>query len=84
MKEQLPNTKLIPLLEMTEKQIGVSELKHFAHRSKGPIHDILICMGRAVKQMLSEDMMRANCFGPLIDEATDMVILSQLLCFIQK
>ena len=56
MKEDLPNTKFIPLLEMIEKQIGVSELKHFAHRSKGSIHDIFICMGKAVKQMLLEDM----------------------------
>lgn len=82
MKEHLPNTKFIPLLEMIEKQIGVSELKYFAHRSKGSIH-ILICLGKAVKQMLLEDMKRANSFGLLIDEATDIATLSQLLCFIQ-
>jgi len=83
MKEHLPNTKFRPLLEMIEKQIGVSELKHFTHRSKGSIHDILICMGKAVKQMLLEDKRSANCYGLLIDEATDIATLSQLLCFIQ-
>ena len=67
MKEHLPNTKFIPLLEMIEKQIGVSELKHFTHRSKGSIHDILICMGKAVKQMLLEDMRSANYYGLLIN-----------------
>ena len=83
MKEHLSNTKLIPLLEMIEKQIGVCELKHFAHRSKGSIHYIFICMGKAVKEMLSKDMRRANCFGLLIDEATYTVTLSQLFCFTQ-
>lgn len=57
--------------------------KHFTRRSKGSIHDILICMGKTVKQMLLEDMRSANRYGLLIDEATDIVTLSQLLCFIQ-
>ena len=83
MKEHLPNTKFIPLLEMIEKQIGVSELKFYAHRSKGSIHGILIFLGKAVKQMLLQDMRMANSFGMLIDEATDIATLSQLLCFIQ-
>ena len=44
MKEHMPNRKFVPLLEMIESQIGVSELKHFSRRSKGSVYDIFVCI----------------------------------------
>ena len=83
MKEHMPNRKFIPLLEMIESQIGVSELIHFSHRSKGSVHDIFVCIGNTVKEASLEEVIKANSFGLLIDEATDIATCSQLISFVQ-
>ena len=83
MKERMPNRKFIPLLEMIESQVGVSELKHFSHRSKGSVQDISVCIGDTVKEALLEEMIEANSFGLLIDEATDIATCSKLISFVK-
>ena len=83
MKEHMPDRKFIPLLEMIESQIFVSELKHFSHRSKGYVQDIFACFGNTVKEALLEEVIKAISFGLLIDEATDIATCSQLISFVQ-
>ena len=68
---------------MIESQIGVSELKHFSHRSKGSVHDTFVCIGNTVKEALLEEVIKAISFGLLIDEATDIATCSQLISFVQ-
>ena len=78
----MPNRKFIPLLEMIESQIGVSELKHFSHRSKGSVQDNFVCIGNTVKEALLE-VININSFRLLIDEVTDIATCPQLISFVQ-
>lgn len=40
MKEFIANRKLIPLLSFMENVLGLSQLKHFSHRSQGSVREI--------------------------------------------
>ena len=61
----------------------MSELKHFSHRSKGFVQDIFVCNGNTVKEALLEEVIKANSFGLLTDDATDIATCSQLISFVQ-
>ena len=83
MKEFIANRKLIPLISFMEKVLGMSQLKHFSHRSQGSVREIYLTLGDTVKQSLLQRARRARCFGMLMDEVTDISVSSQLVSFIQ-
>lgn len=45
MKEFIANPKLIPLISSMEKVLGISQLKHFSHRSQGSVREIYLTLG---------------------------------------
>ena len=49
MKEFIANRKLIPLISFMEKVLGISQLKHFSHRSQGSVREIYLTLGDTVK-----------------------------------
>ena len=83
MKEFIANRKLIPLISFMEKVLGVSQLKHFSHRSQGSVREIYLTLGDTVKQNLLKRAINAKSFGLLMDEVTDISVSSQLISFIQ-
>lgn len=83
MKEFVANRKLIPLISFMEKVLGISQLKHFSHRSQGSVREIYLSLGDAVKQTLLKKVRKAKSFGLLMDEVTDITVSSQLISFIQ-
>ena len=83
MKEFIANRKLIPLISFMEKVLGISQLKHFSHRSQGSVREIYLTLGDTVKQTLLKKARKAKSFGLLMDEVTDITVSSQLISFIQ-
>lgn len=83
MKEFIANRKLIPLLSFMENVLGLSQLKHFSHRSQGSVREIYLALGETVKRNLLEKARQAKSFGILIDEVTDISVASQLISFLQ-
>ena len=83
MKEFTANRKLIPLTSFMEKVLGISQLKHFSHRSQGSVREIYLTLGDTVKQTLLKKARKAKSFGLLMDEVTDITVSSQLISFIQ-
>lgn len=83
MKEFIANRKLIPLISFMENVLGLSQLKHFSHRSQGSVREIYLALGETVKRNLLEKARKAKSFGILIDEVTDISVASQLISFLQ-
>ena len=83
MKEFIANQKLLPLISFMEKVLGISQLKHFSHRSQGSVREIYLTLGDTVKRTLLKKARKAKGFGLLMDKVTDMTASSQLISFIQ-
>ena len=83
MKEFIANRKRISLISFMEKVLGISQLKHFSHRSQGSVREIYLTLGDTVKQTLLKKARKAKSFGLLMDEVTDITVSSQLISFIQ-
>lgn len=83
MKEFIANRKLIPLISFMEKVLGMSQLKHFSHRSQGSVREIYLALGETVKENLLKKARNAKSFGMLVDEVTDISVSSQLVSFLQ-
>ena len=80
MKLHMPNTKFLPILNFIEKEpIGVTDLQNFSHRSKGSLQEIFLTIGESVKEEVLQIVRDSNTFGLLIDEVTDISVMSQLL-----
>ena len=81
MKEHLSNNKFIPLIELMEK-CGVSELRHFDHRSQGSIKDFFLTLGETVQESFLDDLKNGDTYGLMVDETTDISTLNQMITFI--
>jgi len=55
MEELIANRKLIPLISFMEMVLGISQLKHFSHRSQGSVREIYLTLGDTVKQTLLKE-----------------------------
>ena len=60
MKEFIANRKLISLISFMEKVLGISQLKHFSHRSQGSVREIYLTLGDTVKQTLLKKARKAK------------------------
>ena len=60
MKELIANRKLISLISFMEKVLGISQLKHFSHRSQGSVREIYLTLGDTVKQTLLKKARKAK------------------------
>lgn len=83
MKEYIANRKLVPMIDFMEKVNGVSDLKHFSHRSEGSLKEIFLTIGQTIKESITDKIKKGKSYGILTDEVTDISVFSQLVTFIQ-
>lgn len=71
------------MIDFMEKVIGVSDLKHFLHRSEGSLKEIFLTIGLTIKKSITDKIKKGKSYGILTDEVTDISVFSQLVTFIQ-
>ena len=81
-KEEVTNRKFKSLLQL-EELLGVSQIHRFQHRPQGSQRELFLFLGQALKNNLLKKVNAANCYGLLVDEATDVTVVEQLISFIQ-
>ena len=73
-KEEIANTKATSLIALLER-LGLEEIKHFRQRSQGSIHEVLLFLGKAMKDKVIKAAASSEVFGCLADEVTDISVL---------
>ena len=81
-REEIANRKFTSLLEL-EEILGVPEIRRFDHRSQGSQQELFLLLGQALKDEIVKKVKNANSYGLMVDEATDVSVVEQLLSFIQ-
>ena len=81
-KEEIANGKFTPLLKL-EEILGVPEIHCFEHRSQGSERELFLLLGQVLKNDVLTKVKAANSYGLLVDEATDVSVIEQLISFIQ-
>ena len=64
MKEELSNHKIKSLLNLLE-ELGLKDLKHFLHRSRGALREIFLTIGQTVQNVFLRSMRQEGHFGLL-------------------
>jgi hypothetical protein len=82
LKEEISLRKLLPLLRLVEK-MGLTNLKHFQHRSEGSLQELFLTIGNTVKGKILSKVKESQSFGILLDEVTDISVKNQMVMFIQ-
>ena len=82
MKEEIANKKVLSMLKLLE-QIGLDDIKHFNHKSAGSLREIFLTIGEAVEDDNLASLKRASHYGLMVDEATDISVLEQMITFVQ-
>lgn len=81
-REEIANRKFTSLLEL-EEILGVPEIRRFDHRSQGSQRELFLLLGQALKDEIVKKVKNANSYGLMVDEATDVSVVEQLISFIQ-
>jgi len=81
-REQIANRKFTSLLEL-EEILGIPEIRRFDHRSQGSQRELFLLLGQALKDEIVKKVKNANSYGLMVDEATDVSVVEQLISFIQ-
>ena len=82
MKEELPNHKIKSLLNLLE-ELGLTDLKHFLHRFQGALREIFLTIGKTVENIFLCSIKQGTHFGLLVDNATDISVMEQMIMFAQ-
>lgn len=82
-KEHIANRKFLRLIKFAEETLEVSRLKYFNHRSEGSIREIFLVLGQSMKQEILDKVRQVPSYGLMVDEATDISVMSQMITFIQ-
>ena len=61
MKVELPSHKIKSLLQLLE-QVGMSDIKHFLHRSQGALREIFLTLGKTVQDTASSNKQHTLVF----------------------
>ena len=83
MKNFIANRKLLPLLNLIENVYEYENLKYFQHTSAGAQREIFITLGETVKDLVVTQAKKADAFGLLTDEVSDISVTEHLITFIQ-
>lgn len=81
-KEGIANVKIITLLNLIEK-LGISEIKHFQHRSRSSLREMLTTEGDEVENSLLVSIRNADFFSILLDDSSDVSTMEQMICYVQ-
>lgn len=74
-------TKL-SLLKLIEN-VGVTELRHFNHRSRGSLREMLLLIGNQIQSDIVSEIEKAGCFSIMINDTSDVSTTEQIICFVQ-
>ena len=80
-REEIANLKFTSLLEL-EEILGVPEICRFDHRFQGSQRELFL-LGQALKDEIVKKVKNANSYSLMVDEATDISVIEQLISFIQ-
>lgn len=83
MKNFVSNRKLLPLLDMIENVFEYENLRFFNHKSAGSQRDFFLLLGDTVKDSVIEKAHKAQAYGLLTDEVSDISVTEHLITFIQ-
>lgn len=81
-KEEIANTKATSLIALLER-LGLKEMRHFQHRSRGSIREVFLFLGKAVHNRVRMAVASSDAFGCLADEVTDISVLQQFVVFVK-
>jgi len=81
-REEIANHKFASLLEL-EEVLGVPEICLFDHSSQGSQQELFLLLGQTLKDEIVKKVKDANSCGLMVDEATDVSVVEQLISFIQ-
>jgi len=81
-REEIANRKFTSLLEL-EEILRVPEIRRFDHRSQGSQRELFLLLGQALKDEIVKKVKNANSYSLMVDEATDVSVVEQLISFIQ-
>ncbi|XP_062583557.1 zinc finger protein 862-like isoform X2 [Saccostrea cucullata] len=81
-KEELPNRKFVSLINLM-KSLGLEKMKHFNHQGAGSIREMMITIGDVLCEDVLVELRRANTFGIMVDDVTDISNKEQCVCFAQ-
>ena len=81
-REEIANRKFTSLLEL-EEILGVPQIRCFDHRSQGSQRELLLLLGQTLKDEIVKKVKSANSYGLMVDEATNVSVVEQLISFIQ-
>lgn len=79
MKNFISNHKLLPMLDMVENVYEYEHMKYFDHRSPASQREIFISVGETVKSSVVEQAKKAQAFGLLTDEVSDISVTEHLM-----
>ena len=80
-KEEIVNKKFGSLLELLE-QVGLKDMKFFQHRSAGSVREMLLLLGKFVRDTGTNPFSEVRSFSLLCDEANDVANKQQPITFI--
>lgn len=63
--------------------LGVPEIRRFDHRSQSSQRELFLLLGQALKDEIVKKVKNANSYGLMVDEATDVSVVEQLISFVQ-
>lgn len=81
-KESIANRKITSLLELMER-LGLQELTHFTHRSRGSLREIFLTIGNTVRAHICKKLQEQSFYGLLVDGVADISNEEQMLTFVQ-
>ncbi|XP_070550078.1 uncharacterized protein [Ptychodera flava] len=83
MSNYIANRVFVPLIEFAETVLHVPDLRYFDHKSVASCREILILLGKTLKQKITDSVRCRDSFGLMTDEVTDISVSQQLVTFIQ-
>ena len=81
-KEEIANKEATSLFGLLER-LGLEEMRHFQHRSRGSIREVLLFLGKAAKKRVIAAAASSDAFRCLADEVTDISVLQQFAVFVK-
>ena len=82
-KHEISNRKLIPFLEFLE-QVGLNDIQYmyFRHCSEYSVREVFLTIGMTIKEIILENVREAGIYGLLADDATDVVVVEQMVAIV--
>ena len=81
-KHGMAYRNFISILDMI-RHIGFERLEHFQHQSNWSARGMVLIMAQFIKNNFLEEARRANAYGLMVDDVTDISVKEQNILFLQ-